>query len=115
VAINPELDEDKQLALKMTVAGDSRDRAIELARRMEESHRFTQTNIVSEHYMQATTNGDTEQFELAAVYIPDLAAGPAAQKVAEKPAEAKAQAKANAKAITRTPTAKTAAPRGNRH
>jgi Tfp pilus assembly protein PilN len=35
VAINPELDEDNQLALKMRVAGDSRDRAIELARRME--------------------------------------------------------------------------------
>ena len=37
VAINPELDEDNQLALKMRVAGDSRDRAIELARRMEQS------------------------------------------------------------------------------
>src|SRR2546423_593777 len=34
-AISPQLDEDNQLGLKMTVAGDSRDRALELARRME--------------------------------------------------------------------------------
>jgi len=114
VAINPELDEDKQLAMKMTVAGDSRERAIELARRMEESHRFTQTNILSEHYMQSTTNGDTESFEIAAIYVPDIAAGPAAQKVAEKPAEAKAEAKANAKTATKAPAPKTP-PRGSRH
>ena len=37
MSINPQLDEDNQLGLKMTIAGDSRDRAIELARRMEES------------------------------------------------------------------------------
>src|SRR6202162_5084320 len=60
MSINPQLDEDNQLGLKMTVAGDSRDRAIELARRMEESRRFAQTNIVSEH-SQKTTSGDTEE------------------------------------------------------
>src|SRR3954471_23002725 len=37
VSISPQLDEENQLALKMIVAGDSRDRAIELARRMEDS------------------------------------------------------------------------------
>src|SRR5882757_2956889 len=37
VSIHPELDDDNQLALKMTVAGDSRDKAIELERRMEDS------------------------------------------------------------------------------
>jgi len=68
VSIHPELDEDNQLALKMTVAGDSRDRAIELARRMEESRRFAQTNIIQERSTQ-TTSGDTEQFDIAAIYI----------------------------------------------
>jgi len=68
VAIHPELDEDNQLALKMTVAGESRDRAIELARRMEESKRFAQTNIIQERSTQSTT-GDTEQFDLMAIYI----------------------------------------------
>ena len=33
VSIHPELDDDNQLKLKMSVAGDSRDRALELARR----------------------------------------------------------------------------------
>jgi len=34
VSIRPELDEDNQLALKMVVVGDSRERGIELERRM---------------------------------------------------------------------------------
>jgi type IV pilus assembly protein PilN len=69
VAISPELDEENELKLKMTVAGDSRDRALDLARRMEDSHRFAQTNIVSEHTV--SQGGDTEQFEIEAVYIPE--------------------------------------------
>src|SRR6202795_917564 len=63
ISINPQLDEDNQLGLKMTVAGDSRDRAIELARRMEESRRFSQTNIISEN---AKGSADAEQFEIVA-------------------------------------------------
>jgi type IV pilus assembly protein PilN len=72
VSINPELDDQNQLALKMTVAGDSRDRAIELARRMEESRRFAQTYITSESPLQSTNgSGDTERIEILAVYIPE--------------------------------------------
>src|SRR6516164_393998 len=40
VSISPQLDENNELALKMTVAGDVRDRAVELLRRMEDSRRF---------------------------------------------------------------------------
>src|SRR5450755_5069205 len=69
-SITPELDEDNQLGLKMMVAGDSRDRALELARRMEESRRFSQTQVVTERFTQSTT-GDNEQFEIVAVYIPE--------------------------------------------
>jgi hypothetical protein len=54
----------------MTVAGDSRERAIELARRMEESRRFVQTEIKTERHVESQT-GDTEQFEMAAIYIPE--------------------------------------------
>jgi type IV pilus assembly protein PilN len=72
VSINPGLDEDNQLSLKMTVAGDSRERAIELAQRMEDSKRFAQTNIMSGRSTQSTT-GDTEQFDIAAIYIPEPA------------------------------------------
>jgi hypothetical protein len=70
VSIHPELDEDNQLALKMTVAGDARDKAIELARRMEESGRFAQVNIIGEHFSQSNT-GDTEQFDIVAIYVPE--------------------------------------------
>jgi Tfp pilus assembly protein PilN len=70
VSISPQLNEDNELALKMTVAGDSRDRAIELARRMEESRRFAQTQILREATNQSQ-NGDTEQVELSAIYIPE--------------------------------------------
>jgi len=76
VAIHPELDEENQLALKMTVAGDSRDRAIELAQRMEESRRFAQTSIIQERSTQSTT-GDTAQFDIAAIYIPEPVVGSA--------------------------------------
>ncbi len=72
VSIQPELDEDNQLNLKMVVGGDSRDRAIELARRMEESRRFTQTYIETEHSAGAGT-GDSVQFDINGVYVPDTA------------------------------------------
>jgi len=70
VSINPQLNEENELGLKMTVAGDSRDRAIELARRMEESGRFADTNITGERSTQSAT-GDTEQMDIVATYIPE--------------------------------------------
>jgi type IV pilus assembly protein PilN len=88
VSINPDLDEDNQLALKMVVAGDSRDRAIELARRMEESRRFASTNITSESYAQSVT-GDTEKFEINAIYIPGGAPPPAPAPVSTAPVASK--------------------------
>jgi type IV pilus assembly protein PilN len=83
VSIHPELDEDNQLKLKMVVGGDSRDRALELARRMEESRRFTQTYIETEHSAQ-TGSGDTIQFDINGVYVPDTAPGVEPKKVEPK-------------------------------
>jgi len=91
VSISPSLNDDNQLELKMMVAGDSRDRAIELARRMEESRRFAQTYIVREAHTESIT-GDNEQVEIAAIYIPEapgepVAASPTSPKpVIKKPA-----------------------------
>src|SRR6202020_1727037 len=70
VAIQPELDEDNQLRLKMLVAGDSRDKALELARRMEESKHFAQTYIENESYKVSGT-GDPVQFAIVAKYVPE--------------------------------------------
>ena len=75
VSISPQLDENNELALKMTVAGDSRDRAVELERRMEESRRFVQTAITAERHVDSQT-GDTEQIEMAAIYVPELLTQP---------------------------------------
>jgi type IV pilus assembly protein PilN len=72
ISIHPELDEDNQLALKMMVGGDSRDKAIELARRMEDSHRFTQTHIDTENVETSNSNGgDTVKFNINAIYVPE--------------------------------------------
>ncbi|MGH9496697.1 MAG: PilN domain-containing protein [Candidatus Sulfotelmatobacter sp.] len=92
VSISPKLDEDNELALNMTVAGDSRDRAIELTRHMEESKRFSQTQILSEHYAQSQ-NGDTEQFEISALYLPEPFVGADAPTADEKTVKAMKAAK----------------------
>jgi Tfp pilus assembly protein PilN len=70
IAISQEPDEDNRLGLKMSVAGDSRDRAEELVRRMEDSNRFAQTHVTAEHFLQTNT-GDNEQFDMEAFYIPE--------------------------------------------
>lgn len=94
VSINPELDDQNQLALKMTVAGDSRERAIELERRMEESRRFAQTYITSESPLQATNgSSDTERIEILAIYVPEPLTETAAPKTDPKPADAKPKTK----------------------
>jgi type IV pilus assembly protein PilN len=85
VSIHPALDEDNQdnqLALKMVVAGDSRERAIELASRMEDSGRFTHTYIETET-TAAVGSGDTVQFDINGVYIPETPGAPAATRVAQ--------------------------------
>src|SRR5437667_5121300 len=51
VSIKPEMGEDNQLEIKLAVAGESRDRALELVRRMEASKRFQQTHIETEHVL----------------------------------------------------------------
>ncbi|HUA14042.1 MAG TPA: hypothetical protein VMG31_02000 [Verrucomicrobiae bacterium] len=90
VSISPHLDDDNQLALKMTVAGVSRDKAIELAKRMEDSRRFAETTITGETFAQTTT-GDNERFDITAIYIPEpiaAAAEPKAEPKKEAPHKA---------------------------
>jgi len=72
VSIHPELNEDNQLAIKMQVAGDSRERALDLVRRMESSPHFQQTKIDSES-QQAQNEGVS--LDITAVYTGDRARG----------------------------------------
>src|ERR1700691_660188 len=73
ISIRPAIGDENQLMLKLVVAGDSRDRAIELAQRMEESHRFSETYIQSEHFTPVGS-GDRFEFDISGVYLPQIAA-----------------------------------------
>ncbi len=74
VSIHPELEPDHQLALKLVVAGESRERAIELVRQMEDSRHFRDTHIDVEQAMGPQASGDNVQFEISALYVPDSGA-----------------------------------------
>jgi type IV pilus assembly protein PilN len=68
ISITPELDEQNQLEIKMTVAGDSRDRVIELLHRMEASKEFKSPMLAAESTEQSANKG--LQFQITAVYVP---------------------------------------------
>ena len=57
VSIHPAKAPDNQLKIKLVVAGESRDRALELVRKMESSQRFQQTQIEQESTQARTDAG----------------------------------------------------------
>jgi len=73
VSIQPEMAPGNELEIKMVVAGESRERALELVRKMEGSQRFQQTQIEQEQSQTGLTPGDNVQFNISAVYVPELA------------------------------------------
>lgn len=85
VSIHPELDENNELEIKLVVAGESADRAIELVRHMEQSPRFRQPQITSQNAQIASQNtGDKVEFGITAGYIPAAPRqSPAVQTTAE--------------------------------
>jgi len=72
VSIRPEMGSDAGLNIKLVVAGESRERALELVRRMEASQRFQQTRIDQETSEVRQTAGDNVQFDISAVYVPEV-------------------------------------------
>jgi hypothetical protein len=73
VSIRPELDEQNQLQIKLSVAGESRDRALELVKHMEESPRFRQPRITAENQQtERGIAGDNVEFNISALYVPEL-------------------------------------------
>jgi type IV pilus assembly protein PilN len=73
VSIRPELTPDNQLELRMVVAGESRERALDLVRRMEQSPRFRQPQIVAEaREEQPQTPGDRVQFDISTLYATEI-------------------------------------------
>jgi type IV pilus assembly protein PilN len=72
VSIRPEMGPDAGLTIKLVVAGESRERALELVRKMEASKRFQQTRIDQETSEVRQTAGDNVQFDISAVYVPEV-------------------------------------------
>jgi hypothetical protein len=73
VSITPQLDRNFDIEIHMTVAGDSRDKAIELVHNMETSREFRHAQVVSENdtrHEGGGQAGDTVQFEIIAQYVP---------------------------------------------
>src|SRR3989440_7681490 len=62
VSIRPEMGSDAGLNIKLVVAGQSRERALDLVRKMEASQRFQQTRIDQETAQSGQSAGDNVQF-----------------------------------------------------
>ena len=71
VSLQPEPAEG-QAALRLLVEGDSRERALDLVRRMEESERFRQPRVKSEHGQEQPGG---VQLEIVAFYVPQSQRG----------------------------------------
>ena len=70
VSIHPDMSGDNNLEIKLVVAGDSRDQALDLVRKMEASNHFKQTYIATERQSEQNGNGDRVEFEVGAFYVP---------------------------------------------
>ena len=75
LSIHPDLASGNNLKLKLTVGGDSREQALDLVRKMEDSNHLKQTQIDSERTNEnnagaMNSGGDRVQFEIEAQYIP---------------------------------------------
>ena len=75
LAIQPQLDADNQLTINLTIGSDSRDRAIELLKNLEDSAHFQNALLLSEPTDPEGKNGT--RFTLSAVYVPEKAQAPA--------------------------------------
>ena len=72
VGIMPKINDNDQLELHLQVAGQSRDRAIDLVRKLEDSSHFRYAEMVNES--SEDKNGRSElTFEISAIYVPSWA------------------------------------------
>jgi type IV pilus assembly protein PilN len=73
VSMKPEFNRDNQLVLHVVVATSSRDKAVELVKRMEKSPHFHAPQVEAENALgegAAGATGGNIQFDIAAAYIP---------------------------------------------
>ena len=119
VSITPHLTKDNQIEIRLLVAGESRDKAIELVQNMEKAPDFREPQITAENTVTEAQgkSEDRVTFNISALYVPAAAAamseseksasaGPAqnAETVAganEEKAKAKATSPARATSATK--------------
>jgi type IV pilus assembly protein PilN len=73
VSMKPEFNRDNQLVLRVVVATSSRDKAVELVKRMEKSSHFHAPQVEAENTLgegAGAAAGGNIQFDIAAVYVP---------------------------------------------
>jgi type IV pilus assembly protein PilN len=74
LGIQPSVNEDNELELNLRVDSSSRDAAIELVRRLEQSPHFTQAVILSESLRTGQNQRAAGwQYDIRAIYIPSFA------------------------------------------
>jgi hypothetical protein len=94
VSIEPELyPKTYTVEVHMTVAGTSRDAAVELVKRLEQSPSFRDARIVEESALKLKESEDTVRFHLTAVYVPQSTPAAGAKIAALKVAATKPDAK----------------------
>jgi hypothetical protein len=88
VSITPQLDLNNDIEVHMVVAGDSREKAIELVQNMEKSREFRRAQVLNESSTRreggSAMNGDSVQFEITAQYVPLTPTVPAASTAQER-------------------------------
>ncbi len=76
ISIHPGISADNNLELKLIVGGETREQALDLVRKMENSKHFKQTHIESEKFSEAengnTGRTDRVQFDISALYVPEI-------------------------------------------
>ena len=73
-SITPDITEDNQLQVRIQIAGSSREKAVEMVRKLEESSTFRSPRVQSE--TTSTEQGQVEvEFEIVALYVPERPKG----------------------------------------
>jgi len=70
VKIEPEFSTENELKIKMTVEGNSRDKALDLVRKLETSHQFKQARIEAESVKSGADAQGAVDFDISAIYVP---------------------------------------------
>ena len=90
VSISPELQPlTNTVEVHLTVAGTSRDAAVELVKRLEQSSSFRDARIVEESALHEKQSTDTVEFHLMAVYVPRAKSAAETQVATARAAESK--------------------------